>query len=206
MYLVFYRIGIFSSLFPAAGVTGAAYLSSQRRGEPRCLDDGGNLKTGNGLNMIAPRSMAGFAGNAHFDKGLPLRIDTGCMASGALFKPISFVRIVGKICLPLPVKDIILGGQHDQIFPLFFEILLLPLATQRISNFRFSKRSDFAGGAKIADIRQRFELDIPHHSGMKRRSPFQIGSFVALFTGFRADEGGTGSILIFAFELGYSKG
>jgi hypothetical protein len=89
--------------------------------------------------------MTGLTGNSHLDECLLLRVHAGCVASGALGKPDSFVRLISEITLPLTEEDVILGGKDDEIIPLFFEILLFPLAAQGVIDLFFGKRSDIAG-------------------------------------------------------------
>lgn len=197
MELVVDRIGIRSFFIMTCRVTRAANLGRKARGQSRGLNDRGDFITGNCLHVVASRSMTGFTGNTHLNKGLFLRIYAGCVASGTLIKPDSFLRLIGEIGFPLTGEDIILGREDDEIAAFFFQILLFPLTSQSVGHIVFGKCSDLKGAIKIAHIGQWLELDIPHHPGVQRCPPFQISPFMTLLTGFRAHECGTGSV----FEL-----
>ncbi len=201
MLLVGCRIGVISRLITASGVAGAAYLGGRGRGQPRGVNDGGNLVPGNCLDMIAPRSVAGLTGDPLLDEGFLLRIHSGGMTPGALFEPLSFAGLVGKVGLPLSVADVVLGWQDNKILTLSLQILLLPLAAQDIVDVFFAERSGFTGRLKISDVRHGFALDITHHPGMKGSLPLQVRPFVAPFAGFRGNEGGAESIGIFSLQL-----
>ena len=198
--LVLVRVGILSALIPAPGMAGAAYLSCSGRGQPPGLDNSGDLKTGDRLNVVAPWPVTGLTADTHLHKRLLLRTYSGGVAPGTFLKPYSLGRIVGEIGLPLPGGDVVLGGKNHEIPSLLFHILLLPLAAQGVVHLFLAKFPDVAGCLKIADNCRRVCLCILHHIGVKGCLPLEIGPFVTLLARLGAHKRSTGPVTEFALK------
>ena len=125
------------------------------------------------------------------------------MTSRALFEPVSPCRRIGIIGFPFPLEHIVARGKNYEFLAFFLHILLSPLAAQGVVDVFLTKSSDIIRCLKISDVRQRFDFDIPHHPGMKRSLPLQIGPFVAPFTGLRAGEGSFEPVSVLAHEFSF---
>jgi len=151
--------------------------------------------------MVAARSVTGLTGNSGFDKSLFHGIHTGCVAAGALYPPFSLLRLVSLIGGPLVARKMIGCRQDNQIITNFFQVLLPPLAAQGVSDLFFAKGAHIIGCFKITDVCQRVGFDVPHHARMQGSLPFQVGSLVAFFAGFRTGESCAEAVFEFAREL-----